>query len=43
MNEDFMTRLKDSPELFAALQDPQMNQALQEMGKNPKEAMEKYG
>jgi hypothetical protein len=38
-----MEKLSKSPKLFAALSNPESNKIFQEMGKNPGEAMKKYG
>ena len=43
MNQEFFMKIAQNPKLLRAFQDPQAMAALSEFGKDPKEAMIKYG
>ena len=43
LTPDLFSKIAQNPTLAKAFKDPKSMAALSEMGKNPKEAMEKYG
>ena len=43
LTPEFFTKLAQNPKLLAAFQNPKYMACLSELGKNPKEAMAKFG